>query len=381
MIDPNESWRQVKAYSVPNGGNPPLNVPDTLVYEGSDPYNTRATVWDRNTNAPNKIVYMAAGAYVEEIDWASLKTSFVAGSNGNAQKSYGELAASQYISTAFTTVDPRNPGSGCSLDGQKVLCSKLIKAINRGTASFGAKQEREFIDHPSISPGILIDRSGGSESGVQREILAGLDDFIEPQTTGGTPQKKPCSTVIPTDPNDRSVWNTLVGESEEVQTSLPPGAFKGRPDRGKYGDNQVGAADYLAPNAGLVNQVDVFNGMRLMVDVIQNRLTGEARFRGKSWQDVVTATYFDKNEKKNKYEFEGYPYGAGWNQATLGDEGSEACVKAKLAAVAIETFRLLGVSNQNIHSWRGIKQRSQATGNMIIRQRNGAIRVANTDFF
>lgn len=125
-----DTVRQVKAYSVPNGGNPPLNVPDTVVFEGSDPHGTRATVWDRNTNTYKTATLAAPGAYVEDINWQGLKDRYVA--NIGSQVAYGQYAASQYQSSYFSNIDPRNPGTGCSLDGQKVQCEKLFRAANNG---------------------------------------------------------------------------------------------------------------------------------------------------------------------------------------------------------------------------------------------------------
>lgn len=125
-----DTVRQVKAYSVPNGGNPPLNVPDTVVFEGSDPHGTRATVWDRNTNTYKTATLAAPGAYIEDINWQGLKDRYVA--NIGSQVAYGQYAASQYQSSYFSNIDPRNPGTGCSLDGQKVQCDKLFRAANNG---------------------------------------------------------------------------------------------------------------------------------------------------------------------------------------------------------------------------------------------------------
>ncbi len=120
-----DSVRQVKAYTKPGGGN----VPDTVVFEGSDPHGTRATVWDRNTNTSKTLTLAAPGAYVEDIDWAAMKTRYI--NNIGSQVSYGQYAASQYLASYFSNIDPRNPGMGCSLDGQKVQCGELFKNIRQ----------------------------------------------------------------------------------------------------------------------------------------------------------------------------------------------------------------------------------------------------------
>ncbi|MGE0101967.1 MAG: hypothetical protein AB7H86_18565 [Blastocatellales bacterium] len=62
---------------MPNGGNPPLNVPDTVVFEFSDPHGTKAQVWDRNTNTYKYLSLAAPGTYVEDIDWQGLRDRYV----------------------------------------------------------------------------------------------------------------------------------------------------------------------------------------------------------------------------------------------------------------------------------------------------------------
>jgi hypothetical protein len=125
-----DSVRQVKAYSVPNGGNPPFNYPDVVVFEGSDPHRTRASVWDHDSNTNKTLSLAAPGAYVEDINWQGLKDRFV--SNIGSQYSYGQQSASQYLSSYFSMVDPRNPGTGCSLDGVRTQCSEVFKNIKQG---------------------------------------------------------------------------------------------------------------------------------------------------------------------------------------------------------------------------------------------------------
>jgi len=55
---------------------------------------------------------------VEDIDWQGLRDRYV--SNIGSQIAYGQLAASQYLSSYFSNIDPRNPGTGSTLDGQKL---------------------------------------------------------------------------------------------------------------------------------------------------------------------------------------------------------------------------------------------------------------------
>jgi len=122
-----DSVRQVKAYSVPNYGS----YPDTVIFEGSDPHGTRATVWDRNTNTYKTLSLAAPGSYVEDINWQGMKDRFV--SNIGSQIAYGQQAASQYLGSYFSNIDPRNPGTGCSLDGVKTQCSEVFKSIRQGS--------------------------------------------------------------------------------------------------------------------------------------------------------------------------------------------------------------------------------------------------------
>lgn len=126
FVYPESAVRQVKAYSVPNYGS----YPDTVVFEGSDPHGTRAQVWDRDTNTSKTLALAAPGAYVEDINWQGMKDRYVSGIG--SQIAYGQQAASQYLGSYFSNIDPRNPGTGCSLDGVKERCDKVIRAANQG---------------------------------------------------------------------------------------------------------------------------------------------------------------------------------------------------------------------------------------------------------
>ncbi len=225
-------------------------------------------------------------------------------------------------------------------------------------------KERIFSGRYVFNIDFIRQQSGGQKSGGQQ----------------GDGQQTPCASVIPTDPNARAVWNTLIGESEQVQTALPANKVN-TPGTGHYGPDQAGKEAYKSPNSGLVGWTDVYQGMILMVDVIQNRLTDERRFRGKSWSDVVTATYAEDGKTKN--EFEGYPTGAGYTQATLGNEGDEPCIRSYQANNALWHYKAFGVTNRNIHNWRGIKQGEwiRPISGTKSNPTPGAIRVANTDFY
>jgi len=52
------------------------------------------------------------------LDWQGLRDRYV--SKIGSQIAYGQLAASHYLSSYFSNIDPRNPGTGCTLDGQKM---------------------------------------------------------------------------------------------------------------------------------------------------------------------------------------------------------------------------------------------------------------------
>jgi hypothetical protein len=126
FVYPESAVRQVKAYSVPNYGS----YPDTVVFEGSDPHGTRATVWDRDTNTSKTLALAAPGAYVEDINWQGMRDRYVSGIG--SQIAYGQVAASRALDAHNMTIDPRNPGTGCSLDGVKERCDKVIRAANQG---------------------------------------------------------------------------------------------------------------------------------------------------------------------------------------------------------------------------------------------------------
>jgi hypothetical protein len=117
---------KVKAYSVPNYGS----YPDTVVFEGSDPHGTRAQVWDRDTNTSKTLALAAPGAYVEDINWQGMKDRYVSGIG--SQIAYGQVAASRALDAHNMTIDPRNPGTGCSLDGVKIDCNKLFREAGNG---------------------------------------------------------------------------------------------------------------------------------------------------------------------------------------------------------------------------------------------------------
>src|SRR6266540_1357864 len=119
VYDAESTARQVKAYTVTLGGNP-VNYPDMVVFEGSDPHRTRTVVWDHDTNTYKTVALAYPGAYVEDIDWQGLKDRFV--SHIGSKISYGQYSASQYLDSYFSNINPRNPGTGCSLDGTKVSC-------------------------------------------------------------------------------------------------------------------------------------------------------------------------------------------------------------------------------------------------------------------
>ena len=129
VYDAESTARQVKTYTATLGGNP-VNYPDMVVFEGSDPHRTRTVVWDHDTNTYKTVALAYPGAYVEAIDWQGLKDRYV--SHIGSQISYGQYSASQYLANYFSNIDPRNPGTGCSLDNVKVSCRELNSYIRQG---------------------------------------------------------------------------------------------------------------------------------------------------------------------------------------------------------------------------------------------------------
>jgi hypothetical protein len=104
-----------------------------------------------------------------------------------------------------------------------------------------------------------------------------------------------------------------------------------------------------------------------MVSVIENR----ARATGTSWFDVVNAKQTNGN-----FQFEGYPNGQNYiNQ--LGAKGSDMCERLRGALDAMNAVKLNGPNNRfgTFMNWRGVDQGT------FIRARQGAFRIAGTDFF
>ncbi len=121
--------RQVKAYTVNVGGGP-VSYPDTVVFEGSDPHGTLATVWDRDTNSYKTMNTTPGGTPIETINFQLLRDRFVNGIAGYV--AYAQTASARYSSSYSSLSDPQNPGSGCQLDGQSISCAKLIREARHG---------------------------------------------------------------------------------------------------------------------------------------------------------------------------------------------------------------------------------------------------------
>jgi hypothetical protein len=379
------------------------SLSSVVYWEHRDPLNTMA----RSGNASGRDLYsidplgvQARAAYESEI------TGYWGGSPdpNNPPEGFYQDSGGNPNGWGFSVPNPGQWGLGCSIDGIQVSCGKAFRtafsgtgyAHNfnitggfgwQGTALVSTLLNARIRVHEKVIPGDPNEEREEKRWTVSKGLVGGepfglfAGSFLQQQQGGGQQgggqQKVPCPSVIPTDPDQRAVWNTLMGESEAVQTRFDAQQLS-QPGAGEYGPDQYGRNAFNSPNAGLVDSLDVLQGMRLMIDVIQNRLTSERRFRGKSWRDVVTATY--REDGITKYEFEGYPVGAGYTQATLGDIDSEPCERSTQANNALHFFRIFGVTNPNITKWRGIKQIGK-NGIPFIRKRGNAIRVANTDFF
>lgn len=372
-----DSVRQVKAYTKPLGGN----VPDTVVFEGSDPHGTRASVWDKNTNTYKTLTLAAPGTYIEDINWQGMRDRYV--SNIDNQISYGQYSASQYLSSYFSNINPRNPGMGCSLDGQTVQCGKLFEGIRQGSLG-----RLDLFSPLGVfnGPGFTIGRTTDPDAdNLNMGSLIYVGNITEqPQ------QPIPCGVLIPTNRDERAAWQTLMAESEMVQESLTPADIQrlNLDVVGQYGADQSGKDAYKKPNSGKVTFATAFTGMYFMLEVIQNRLNKESRFQGKSLIDVVSATYTvtDPKTKKStkKHEFEGYPWGQNLTQASLGNNGSEPCERARAAVTAIDVFNRSGRKTiSNFMNWRGVKQGDwiRPINGTKFNPTPGAVRIANTDFY
>jgi RHS repeat-associated protein len=193
------------------------------------------------------------------------------------------------------------------------------------------------------------------------DLPAGPRD--EPNRGGGggdktaptpTPTPTPCDVQAPSDPNDRAVAEALMGEATSA----------GSP---QYGDDQRGSAAVGHASRGVVPRGAVRLEEFLMVSVIENR----ARARGTSWFDVVNS-----KQRNGNFQFEGYPQGQNYiNQ--LGENGSDTCERLRGALDAINAVKLNGPNNRfgTFMNWRGVDQ------DTFIRARQGAFRIAGTDFF
>jgi len=102
-------------------------------------------------------------------------------------------AASQYLSSYFSNIDPRNPGTGCTLDGQKMPIQQCFNALRNG------------------SLGSVVFSTTGGMGGGSGEVapLAGAFAFANGRQQGG--QRRPGSRT----------GLTISGEEGSILTAIP----------------------------------------------------------------------------------------------------------------------------------------------------------------
>jgi len=121
---------------------------------------------------------------------------------------------------------------------------------------------------------------------------------------------------------------------------------------------------------GRVNWDETYTEMEYMVSVFLNR----QKDGGGSFYDIANS-----KQSNGRFQFEGYPRGdADLNK--LGSEGDARCEQARLAVKALDYIKTHGPIRTDIHNWRGVLQ-PDGHGGSFVRVRNGAIRIAGTDFF
>lgn len=161
---------------------------------------------------------------------------------------------------------------------------------------------------------------------------------------------------LPTDENDLTMLAVLLGEAST-------------PGEGGWGDDEYGP-DARKHSSRTLLAEEVRDEMLFMIAVVNNRLndTGAWKQYGfKSWKDVI---------ERDPKQFAGYSNG----QQILKNLSSNGQMdRARLAISAIIDFHQAPFSN-DFYEWRGIKQNGKKSGKPIITRRDGAFRLANTDF-
>jgi hypothetical protein len=121
---------------------------------------------------------------------------------------------------------------------------------------------------------------------------------------------------------------------------------------------------------GHVTWDETYTQMQYMGSVFLNRQV----HGGGSFYDIANS-----KQSNGRYQFEGYPRGDG-DLNKLGSEGDARCEQARLAVKAVDYIKAHGPIRTDIYNWRGVLQPDRRGGSFV-RVRNGAIRIAGTDFF
>lgn len=141
------------------------------------------------------------------------------------------------------------------------------------------------------------------------------------------------------------------------------------PGEWSWDPDQYGIEARKHPTRRLLAE-EVRDEMLQMISFVNNRLndTGAWKQYGfKSWKDVI---------ERDPKQFAGYGNG----QQILKNLTSQSQIeRAQLAISAIIDFHQAPFSN-DFFEWRGIKQKGKKTGLPTIIRRDGAYRLANTDF-
>jgi YD repeat-containing protein len=180
-------------------------------------------------------------------------------------------------------------------------------------------------------------------------------------------RRVPCSSLVPTEENQRAVVALLMGEATE------------RPAIGtnQYADDQHGSDAYGKPTGPTITDDTIFTEMIFMVSVVVNRFrSSDSSISGSSWKEVV--------EKPN--QFQGYENGK-TALNNIGPTGSDSCKQLISALMAIDFVNSRGVPDNSILNWHAVRQSDEHgpfVRNLTGTSQNptpNAFRIAQTDFW
>ncbi|HEV2861442.1 MAG TPA: RHS repeat-associated core domain-containing protein [Pyrinomonadaceae bacterium] len=183
----------------------------------------------------------------------------------------------------------------------------------------------------------------------------------------------PCDVRVPSDPDDRAVVGTILGEATPY-----PLLGNRQYDASQAGVYKNGALP--APTGEVITETTLRQEAVIMASVVDNRFTrGDATVTDKdgtqrsSWTLVVS----------QPGQFLGYSSGmAQLNRGDFGNNGSPACEKLRFAVDAVAAVNARKNLYPGVYNWRGVLQPAEGRpGHTRIRAQGNAIRVGGTDFW